>query len=322
MKNWDEILSLYIDDMLDDEQKADVEAELAISANLRTKYENLLLVTQTLNTLPEADLPIGLHEKIMRSVKPRRKKPIAKHTKRFVGYGSAAAAALLVALYFVIGGNIGDLSSPEGNELSNFGVAWSGGTYDSDEAHDDAAMMTADQALPMPMATNRTGGDSDNFDTFAAAGGEAADFESQFAAATSVLAEILESEPLAEVVAESIAELVVGIEIDILSDFEASDTASRDDEHFVELNKVTIHVNDLQAALSLVGILPIEVLNVEHGEGYSLITVSSENIDFDQTFELLRVFIGEGAVDTHEFDVLHNSGEDFMILLRNVRNVE
>ena len=47
-KNWDEILSLYIDGGLDEADCADVEEALAAKPELQAKYDNLLAVAQAL----------------------------------------------------------------------------------------------------------------------------------------------------------------------------------------------------------------------------------------------------------------------------------
>ncbi|MCL2575202.1 MAG: hypothetical protein FWE33_02100 [Defluviitaleaceae bacterium] len=123
MKNWDEVLSLYIDDVLDEKQKADVEKELAASAVVRVKYENLLIVTQTLNTLSEVDLPEGLADRILWNTTAKHtqkaKSRKAQWITRIASYGTVAAAALLFGFYFGINRDDSGLYTPEADEYSS-----------------------------------------------------------------------------------------------------------------------------------------------------------------------------------------------------------
>ncbi|MCL2752778.1 MAG: hypothetical protein FWE44_01350 [Defluviitaleaceae bacterium] len=308
MKNWDEILSLYIDDELDEQQKAELEAKLAAEPVLRAKYENLLSVTQTLKSLPEVDLPFGLHEKIMNSTKTASKRTTKPFVRRVAGYGTAVAAALLVALYFVIG-NSNNLLSPEPEAFASLEASLA----------DDEIYITQADTLPITARnfddTYAFGGDFDEADQAEVFESERSDLAELLMA--TALADALGSELVAEVVAEGIAELIADVELIATNALGMLEQTEVLRNQYNVSNLIVISVNDLQGALSLMGALPMNVLNAEHNEEYSIITVSYENIDFDLIFELLSVFAGDSVENMLNFEELRNSTEDFTILLTN-----
>jgi|GEM_PF-4527015 len=102
MKDWDKALSLYVDGELSLRERAEVERALDEHADLRAKYENLRTIRASLRNLPDHDMPFGLHEKMLKAGS-QKKRRLPKIGKVAISFGGAAAAALVIALAFLLG---------------------------------------------------------------------------------------------------------------------------------------------------------------------------------------------------------------------------
>lgn len=99
MKNWDEILSQYMDGELSQKERDGVKAQLDACENLRVQFENMQIVAGALNRLPQSELPFGLQSKMLKAAKDARRRKILGMASSF---SAAAAAVLVIVLTFVL----------------------------------------------------------------------------------------------------------------------------------------------------------------------------------------------------------------------------
>jgi negative regulator of sigma E activity len=96
-ENWSktlsfEKLSLYIDGELSQNEMFHVEQSMENSPDLRAQYDNLVAIKQALKDLPDKDLPIGLHNKIMDAVKAFKTDEEVKINDSLIAVRAAKAA--------------------------------------------------------------------------------------------------------------------------------------------------------------------------------------------------------------------------------------
>lgn len=106
-----DLLSLYIDDMLDEEEKAKVSSHLEVCANCKTEYEFLNAIIKSTNKIEEKELPSNfkdcLHEKLIMEKKALKIiKDKRKFRKKLVTYTAIAAALTIIVVQTPIINNL------------------------------------------------------------------------------------------------------------------------------------------------------------------------------------------------------------------------
>ena len=96
----DELLSAYLDDQLDDQQRAEVEARLAADPGARELLGQLQTVSEAVGSLPRFALADDLRESVLAgAVKEKRQEEPELDTRRRWMYAAAAIAAALLLMF-------------------------------------------------------------------------------------------------------------------------------------------------------------------------------------------------------------------------------
>ena len=137
-----ELLSIYIDDMLEDELKSEVEKHIAFCPECKKEYEELKKLSQILSDLPEVPLPENFDQRIHDALVASKEAdnavviPMKKQSKmkKAVKYMSTAAAIFVVGIFSIAMYNNSDQLIPQDYACSYF---------PGNVAMDDAACYTA-----------------------------------------------------------------------------------------------------------------------------------------------------------------------------------
>ncbi len=105
-KQIQEIIPLYIDNMLSDEEQNAVRAHIETCEACKAEYELMASIIKTAASLPELDVPEGFHEKLMEKVKAeaekkQERKMYALPWKKISGFAAAAAVIAVSVVSFM-----------------------------------------------------------------------------------------------------------------------------------------------------------------------------------------------------------------------------
>lgn len=105
-KNIQELIPLYLDNMLSDEENDTVRTHIETCDVCKAEYELMASIMQTAASLPEIDVPEGFHEKLMEKVKAeaeakKERKAFALPWKKVSGFAAAAAVIAVSVVSFM-----------------------------------------------------------------------------------------------------------------------------------------------------------------------------------------------------------------------------
>lgn len=156
-----ELLSLYIDNMLEDELKSEVEKHIAFCPECKKEYEELKELSQILSDLPEVPLPENFDQRIHDALVASKKAdnpaviPMKKQSKmkKAVKYMSTVAAIFVVGIFSIAMYNNSDQLIPKDYACSYFP-----GNVAMDDAACDSAPAPAEIDMDLYADSNQDAG--------------------------------------------------------------------------------------------------------------------------------------------------------------------
>lgn len=111
-----ELISGYMDDMLEEAESERVSAHLESCSECRGLHQDLLAMTAQLTELEALELPQGFHDRLMGRLRAETPSPKQQILWKRLAWGAAAAAVLLFSFRFLGEGDLLRQEEPSQNE--------------------------------------------------------------------------------------------------------------------------------------------------------------------------------------------------------------